>query len=87
MTSMGVVELNIITCCYEIPALENCLCPILTLPSDERSVFQARLCLIILICITEDQFANAFLHDPNMTFPVTLHRAVSVVFVGPSLVM
>lgn len=42
---------------------------------DERSVFQARLCLIILMCITEDQFANAFLHDPNMTFPVTLHRA------------
>ena len=28
--------------------------------------------------LLQDQFANAFLHDPNMTFPVTLHRAVSV---------
>ena len=25
----------------------------------------------------QDQFANAFLHDSNVTFPVTLHRAVS----------
>lgn len=25
----------------------------------------------------KDQFANAFLHDPNMTLPVTLHKAVS----------
>lgn len=25
----------------------------------------------------KDQFANAFLHDPNMTLPVMLHKAVS----------
>ena len=24
----------------------------------------------------QDQYANAFLHDPNMTFPVILHKAV-----------
>jgi hypothetical protein len=35
----------------------------------------ARLCLIILTCIVEDQYANSFLHDPNMTFKVNLQRA------------
>ncbi|CAI8049221.1 Armadillo-like helical domain-containing protein 3 [Geodia barretti] len=42
---------------------------------DDSSVTHARLCLVIITCIVEDQFANSFLHDPNMTFPVTLHRA------------
>jgi len=30
-----------------------------------------------MILPLQDQFANAFLHDSNVTFPVTLHRAVS----------
>uniref|UniRef100_A0A3Q2Y4F4 Armadillo like helical domain containing 3 n=1 Tax=Hippocampus comes TaxID=109280 RepID=A0A3Q2Y4F4_HIPCM len=34
----------------------------------------ARLCLIILTCIAEDQYADAFLHDDNMNFRVSLHR-------------
>ena len=42
----------------------------------ERSEIHSRLCLIILTCVVEDQFANAFLHDPNISFPVTLQRAV-----------
>ena len=42
----------------------------------ERSEVHSRLCLIILTCVVEDQFANAFLHDPNISFPVTLQRAV-----------
>ncbi|XP_064382757.1 armadillo-like helical domain-containing protein 3 [Halichondria panicea] len=42
---------------------------------DEVSVCHGRLCLVILTCIAEDQYANAFLHDPNMTFPVILHKA------------
>ena len=33
---------------------------------------------VLMHCLFQDQFANAFLHDPNMTFPVTLHRAVSI---------
>ncbi|XP_065919439.1 armadillo-like helical domain-containing protein 3 [Dysidea avara] len=41
----------------------------------ERSEVHSRLCLIILTCVVEDQFANAFLHDPNISFPVTLQRA------------
>lgn len=41
----------------------------------ERSEIHSRLCLIILTCVVEDQFANAFLHDPNISFPVTLQRA------------
>jgi len=34
----------------------------------------ARLCLIILNCIVEDQYANAFLHDANMTFVVPIYK-------------
>ncbi|XP_060602329.1 armadillo-like helical domain-containing protein 3 isoform X2 [Ruditapes philippinarum] len=34
----------------------------------------ARLCLIILTCIAEDQYANSLMHDINMNFRVHLHR-------------
>lgn len=34
----------------------------------------AKLCFIILTCITEDQYANAFLHDINITFSVPLYK-------------
>ncbi|XP_050395850.1 armadillo-like helical domain-containing protein 3 [Patella vulgata] len=34
----------------------------------------AKLCLIILTCIAEDQYANSLMHDVNMTFRVPLHR-------------
>ncbi|XP_023345372.1 UPF0668 protein C10orf76 homolog [Eurytemora carolleeae] len=33
------------------------------------------LCFIILTCITEDQYATALMHDPNLVFKVKLHRA------------
>uniref|UniRef100_A0A671RBZ8 Armadillo-like helical domain-containing protein n=1 Tax=Sinocyclocheilus anshuiensis TaxID=1608454 RepID=A0A671RBZ8_9TELE len=42
--------------------------------SDEHRLNSARLCLIILTCIAEDQYADAFLHDDNMNFRVNLHR-------------
>ncbi|XP_065828151.1 armadillo-like helical domain-containing protein 3 [Oscarella lobularis] len=35
----------------------------------------SRLCLITLTCIVEDQYANSFIHDPNIAFKVTLQRA------------
>lgn len=41
---------------------------------DEHRLNNARLCLIILTCIAEDQYADAFLHDDNMNFRVNLHR-------------
>ncbi|MBN3273833.1 ARMD3 protein, partial [Polyodon spathula] len=41
---------------------------------DEHRLNSAKLCLIILTCIAEDQYANAFLHDDNMNFRVNLHR-------------
>ncbi|XP_059152994.1 armadillo-like helical domain-containing protein 3 [Physella acuta] len=34
----------------------------------------AKLCLIILTCIAEDQYANSIMHDANMTFRVPLHK-------------
>jgi len=33
------------------------------------------LCFIILTCITEDQYATALMHDPNLVYKVKLHRA------------
>uniref|UniRef100_A0A8C0IDK5 Armadillo like helical domain containing 3 n=1 Tax=Bubo bubo TaxID=30461 RepID=A0A8C0IDK5_BUBBB len=44
---------------------------------DEHRLHSGKLCLIILTCIAEDQYANAFLHDDNMNFRVNLHRMVS----------
>ena len=28
------------------------------------------LCFIILACVTEDQYASALMHDPNLVFKV-----------------
>jgi len=35
-----------------------------------------KLCYLILLCITEDEFANATMHDENVIFSVYLHKAV-----------
>ncbi|CAC5417865.1 Armadillo-like helical domain-containing protein 3 [Mytilus coruscus] len=46
---------------------------------DTKDVTQhnnAKLCLIILTCISEDQYANSLMHDINMNFRVPLHRMV-----------
>ena len=41
---------------------------------DEIQHNNAKLCLIILTCISEDQYANSLMHDLNMNFQVPLHR-------------
>ncbi|KAH3706458.1 hypothetical protein DPMN_065844, partial [Dreissena polymorpha] len=41
---------------------------------DETRYNNARLCLIIMTCIAEDQYANSMMHDINMNFRVPLHR-------------
>ena len=40
----------------------------------KHGVNTSRLCLTILNCIVEDQYANAFLHDSNMTFTVPIYK-------------
>ncbi|XP_038045542.1 armadillo-like helical domain-containing protein 3 [Patiria miniata] len=42
---------------------------------DEQRQNNTKLCLIILTCIAEDQYANSFLHDANLSFRVPLFRA------------
>lgn len=42
---------------------------------NESSVVNLKLCLLILTCISEDQYANSMMHDNNLTFKVLLHRA------------
>lgn len=34
-----------------------------------------KLCFLILSCISEDSYANTLMHDENLTFKVTIHRA------------
>ncbi|XP_078588857.1 armadillo-like helical domain-containing protein 3 isoform X1 [Branchiostoma floridae x Branchiostoma japonicum] len=41
---------------------------------DEQRLCSFKLCLVILTCIAEDQYANSFLHDANMNFVVHLYR-------------
>ncbi|KAK3589740.1 hypothetical protein CHS0354_021061 [Potamilus streckersoni] len=41
---------------------------------DETRYNNAKLCLVILNCIAEDQYANSLMHDVNMNFRVPLHR-------------
>ncbi|XP_064601985.1 LOW QUALITY PROTEIN: armadillo-like helical domain-containing protein 3 [Liolophura sinensis] len=41
---------------------------------DETRYNNAKLCLVILNCIAEDQYANSLIHDVNMNFRVPLHR-------------
>ncbi|XP_052772948.1 armadillo-like helical domain-containing protein 3 [Mya arenaria] len=41
---------------------------------EEARYNNARLCLIIMTCIAEDQYANSLMHDINMNFRVPLQR-------------
>ncbi|XP_063708769.1 armadillo-like helical domain-containing protein 3 [Culicoides brevitarsis] len=41
----------------------------------ESSIINLKLAFILLICISEDTFANSMMHDSNLTFKVFLHRA------------
>ena len=43
---------------------------------DEDMCNTTKLCYLILLCIAEDEFANATMHDENVVFSVYLHRAV-----------
>lgn len=45
--------------------------------ADESKKCNAKLCLIIMTCIAEDQYANSLMHDANMNFRVLLHKMVS----------
>lgn len=42
---------------------------------NESSAANLKLCLLILTCIAEDQYANSLMHDVNLSFKVALHRA------------
>lgn len=42
---------------------------------NESSAANLKLCLLILTCIAEDQYANSMMHDSNLTYKVLLHRA------------
>lgn len=41
----------------------------------DTSMNTVKLSFLILLCVTEDQYANALMHDPNLVFAVKLHKA------------
>ena len=44
---------------------------------DQHNIYDIiKLFMIILVCISEDQYANSLLHDSNMVFSVFLYQAV-----------
>ena len=44
---------------------------------DQHNIYDLiKLFMIILVCISEDQYANSLLHDSNMVFSVFLYQAV-----------
>jgi len=40
----------------------------------ETAYHSTKLCFLILTCVSEDEYANALMHDPGLTFRVPLHR-------------
>ncbi|KAM8879972.1 armadillo-like helical domain-containing protein 3 [Spinachia spinachia] len=46
---------------------------------DEHRLNSARLCLIILTCIAEDQYADPFLHDDNTEWCVLCRPCVRMI--------
>lgn len=55
---------------------------------DQNNIYDViKLFMIILVCISEDQYANSLLHDSNMVFSVFLYQAVSFsLFCSDSLI-
>lgn len=41
----------------------------------DSSLNTVKLSFLILVCVTEDQYANALMHDQNLVFHVKLHKA------------
>ncbi|XP_059471108.1 armadillo-like helical domain-containing protein 3 [Neocloeon triangulifer] len=51
-------------------------CSIVTQDTKPDTLFNnGKLCLLILTCISEDQYANSLMHDPNLVYKVQLHRS------------
>lgn len=40
----------------------------------EAAYNSTKLCFLILICVSEDEYANALMHDIGITFRIPLHR-------------
>lgn len=50
-------------------------CSIVMKDYKPESIVNCKLCFLILTCISEDSYANTLMHDENLNFKVTLHRA------------
>lgn len=50
-------------------------CSIVMKDYKPESIVNCKLCFLILTCISEDSYANTLMHDENLNFKVTIHRA------------
>lgn len=50
-------------------------CSIIMKDAIPESIFNTKLCFIILTCISEDSYANSLINDQNLNFKVLIHRA------------
>lgn len=50
-------------------------CSIVMRDYKQESIVNLKMCFFILSCISEDSYANTLMHDENLNFKVTLHRA------------
>ena len=47
---------------------------------DQYNIYDViKLFMIILVCISEDQYANSLIHDSNMVFSVFLYQSVNYI--------
>ncbi len=59
--------------------LQSCSAILQETKMEHNNVYDTvKLFMIILVCVSEDQYANSLLHDSNMVFSVFLYQAVSI---------
>jgi len=61
--------------------LQSCSAILQDTKMDNNTLYDStKLFMLILVCISEDQYANSLLHDSNILYSVFLYQAVSIIF-------
>jgi hypothetical protein len=60
--------------------LQSCSAILQDTKMDNNTLYDStKLFMLILVCISEDQYANSLLHDSNILYSVFLYQAVSII--------
>ena len=67
--------------------LQSCSAILQDTKMDNNTLYDStKLFMLILVCISEDQYANSLLHDSNILYSVFLYQAVSIIFKKKNLI-